>query len=194
MKSLISYLVALATVLLATSALAFAQSTRNIDLGKPLENEPVQLAGISYNGRSLLGNPSFSADSDWLRNLTFTVKNVSDKNIVNFILNLEVEKEGLPIDLKSVSGIFGMPIGILPDEIYEKRKKVLAPGEEVKISIDPYTINRLDQHLKQTGSGEISRAKLLFNFILFEDKTGWNQGKVLVQDSRNPKMWIEKKN
>ena len=173
---------------------AFPQDSKRSLIFDTLENDPVKIVGISFRGRSLADPASFSGDYDWLRKLTFTVKNVSDKNIVCFLLRVDVDKQGLPKGLETVSGLFGVPFGVMSDDQFEKNKVLLAPGETTRILIRPVMIDNLQDHLFKSDGGEISKAKVSFNMIMFEDRTAWNKGKTLVQNPNNPLMWGEKVN
>lgn len=184
---------AVAVMLTAVFVSIGQEKARTLEYATPFKNEPLKIINVTLNGRSFLSFTDFSGDKDWLRRLEFTVQNVSDRKIVHFIISLDITNPVLPRQFGMVSGAFGMPIGILPDDIFEKRKKVLAPGDSIKVSPDPYMLARLDTYLKENPTDEITHAKVRFNMVLFEDKTGWNSGSILVRDPNDSKRWVEKK-
>jgi len=59
--------------------------------------EPVKIIGL-YHGTTLLrSGEDFQADKDWLRDLRFMVKNVSDQSIRSIILSLDLAEDNLPV-------------------------------------------------------------------------------------------------
>ncbi|MFT3746595.1 MAG: hypothetical protein QM785_20170 [Pyrinomonadaceae bacterium] len=188
------YLFLATAYLLSAVSLVFPQNSARSLSFDTLENDPVKITSISFGGRTLSDPSQFPGDYQWLRKLTFTVKNVSDKKIVCFLLRIDLENQGLPKNGETVSGLFGVPYGVMSDEAFEKSKSVLAPGETARILMRPNMIDQVQKYLFDNGGGDVTKGKVSFNMIMFDDKTAWNKGKTLVQHPTNPRMWAEKTN
>ena len=144
----------------------------------------------------------FEADSDWLRNITFKLKNVSDKKItyIAFFLTFpETAKEptrdgpnpriepGKP----RYEGMRQIFIGVDPDGKFQRPELKLAPGETLEVSLAPEypqintLIRLLDYPIEQ-----ITQMEVEIHAALFDDGSLFQAGMIFKRDPIDPHHWI----
>ncbi len=66
--------------------------------------DAIEIQSINVGGKPIAIGEPFSADEDWLRDLTFRVKNVSDKELMGIQITLILPEMETPIQVPYVSG------------------------------------------------------------------------------------------
>lgn len=146
----------------------------------------------------------FEADSDWLRNVAFKLKNVSDKRITYIVLFLtfpetanEPTRAGLnlpSVQQSSTKGLAGMHqifVGIDPDQKFQRPALSLSPGEILEVSLAPeYSriltlVRLLDFPIEQVNKMEVE-----IHSAFFDDGTMFQAGMIFKRDPKDPHHWI----
>ncbi|MEO8650082.1 MAG: hypothetical protein ABI539_13035 [Acidobacteriota bacterium] len=139
-----------------------------------------------------LGNSAFerqkrvSGNDDWLKNLRFGVKNVSNKTIVYFNIDLVIPKQRQLPAFLPVGIFFGnryAPVVANPSDL------ILAPDEIGEVGVSTSEISYWNMELEKYGVEDFNLVTLDIREIHFADGTGWKLGIPLQQDPDNPKIW-----
>lgn len=139
-------------------------------------NEPIEITGLMANGKPVNINETFIADGEWLRDLTITFKNRSDRSIrwmSLYLVVLEIKPLGPP---PGMSIEYGTPKTNGKKEI--EKTTGLAPGENASVKIDAALFDELNKSLATRE--DISRrtiAELRIMTVTFADDTRWSWGK-----------------
>jgi hypothetical protein len=202
-------------LILLAETFAVAQTNEKMIIRRlTILKEPLELS-IRYNGHPLkaiehvfpeLGSRTlvFDGDSDWLKNLTFTLKNVSEKRITYVALFLifpqtaqEKSSPGLNLPSPSAtnrprgSGLHRILIGVDPDKRLERPELRLAPGESVDVPLGPEfhdiaTLVRLADHPIE----QISQMEVQIHSALFDDDSLFEAGMMYRRDPKDPRRWV----
>lgn len=140
----------------------------------------------------------FEAGNDWLSNLQFTFKNVSDRPLSAITIELFIIHPGLPAPL-SVPLSPNRRIPLFLDREMEAAAKAanmetLLPKEEVTYSLRPATIDLITAQLNRAGaSGPVKEVELAPGRIQFDYDTSWHDGLIFRRDAANPNQWRPEK-
>ena len=102
----------LVTALLAALACPFQssfaqQATPRVIHSLPVEaDEPLAITEVKASGQSVTPDQLFTANDDWLKTLTVSVKNNSDKVIVYAAINLQFPRHGSSNDRTAIFEMF----------------------------------------------------------------------------------------
>lgn len=129
---------------------------------------------------------------DWLKGLTVTVANISNKGIARIELELTFPRAGgglspeIPVLIAPLS-YSRDPSDVLPPESL----KVLLPGETVDVALLDANLPFIEQDLKRLGYPEkITHARIRVNSVTFIDGSEWAGDVMLYPDPKNPKNKI----
>ena len=113
--------------------LKVAQQPVNIkieDYPNALQNkEPVKIIGLYLGTTPIKSGEDFQADKDWLRDLRFMVKNVSDQPIREIILNLDVKTDDTSVDGRRIEIHYGRGYLYSREPSDKVPEVLLAPGQ-----------------------------------------------------------------
>ncbi len=128
----IAHLVFLVTVLTAASFSTQAQELTDRQLTTAYDfstvQMPVEIVSIDLNGKPIVPGGKIKGDDDWLRGISFTLKNVSDQPIS--YVNI-----GFKFPLPNGFVVYGLPYGV--DSPHgESRKQSSPPAIEPGQTID----------------------------------------------------------
>lgn len=206
--------VCLLSILIAET-LAVAQTNEKMIIRRlTIVKYPLELS-IQYKGQPLKATEHvfpelgfrtlvFDGDSDWLKNLTVTLKNVSDKPITYVALFLRFpetarDKPSRGLNLPSPtstdrphgSGLHQIFIGVDPDRKFQRPKLRLAPSESLDIPLDTEfrdiatLLRLLDQPIEQVSQMEIE-----IHSALFDDGSLFEAGMMYRRDPTDPHRWV----
>ena len=135
----------------------------------------IEIQGINRAGKSIAIGEPFSADEDWLRDLTFRVKNVSDKDLMGIQITLILSELKKPIQVPYVSGCR-----------HDKNQPCIRPGDEVELRIPPI---KLYEWVKSVVASEpelpkITRATIYDVLVSLPGDIAWSSGCVKTRDPR----------
>lgn len=137
-------------------------------------NEAVQIADITVAGHSVIPGESFNADDDWLRTLTFRLKNVSGQSIAAVRIGFglpETRAEDRQVGFSLAYGKMA-PGGVVPEG-----QSMIRPEEEFDVKFtDAEYRNYLEFFAKHAGSASFSKVWIGITTIQFEDGTIWSSG------------------
>ena len=152
------------------------------------KDAPIQIIGRELEGRKFderkIGNRSGGlAKSDWIKHLTFVVKNVSRKNISYVEITLMVPQQ------KQMPGpmIFYVMFGSRDGSDING---LISPEGTVKIKVRDSEYLTWEKRLTNWGVNDFDHVSLELRKVYFDDGTGWSLGHKIVQDPLNPKHWI----
>lgn len=184
--------------ILTTSISNAQDKIRTVEHGKfrtyDIKSEPIAIVSRELGDRPFMNDRQVKGGPDWLRDLTLGVKNISNKTIKSFEIDIIIEKQAnmstnsglllrFPLPPNPVLNTDGNPTGN-----YELLK-VLKPGEVVKIKAADSQLRMLDA-IKKDGVGDIDRVSLSIQLVVFDDGTRWYQGIETREDPNSPGTYI----
>jgi hypothetical protein len=178
------------------ASVADAQEKLRIIQQEDQENFPVvvltRYVGDKAFDRSYLNRHGITAGNNWLSELNFDVKNVSNKNVTYINLNVQIPKSGNMVLNGMISPILfgkGFGIGVPANKYTSSPLELLKPGEVVKLKMSDLERTKLEEYLKQYDAEDIEQIRMDIREVHFDDGTGWALGIELRQDPLNPKKW-----
>ena len=160
--------------------------TKVLDKGSS-PNEPIAITDIKVADKAISFGDKLDGDEDWLKDVSFKIKNISDKPIVYAEIDLEFP------ETKSSGNLMVYPIQLgqrpgLPNRNQEPL--YLPPGETLDIQLPSKydAIKRFINHRQQMS--DIHRGVVRIGFVVFSDMTGWDTGTALRQDPHKPTRFI----
>jgi hypothetical protein len=174
-----------------------------LQLTTDYQNKPID-AKWNFPPDSGVRTLVFDADSDWLRNITFKLKNVSDKKITYiafFLIFPETAKapprSGLnlptvkPSSRARSEGMHQIFFGVDPNGKFQRPVLNLAPGETLEVSLAPEypQINTLVRVL-DFPIDQITQIEVEIHASLFDDGSLFEAGMMYQRDPKDPHHWI----
>jgi hypothetical protein len=158
----------------------------------PHKNSPISIVSRALGGKTFDSKKSVLGGQDWLRQLTFDVKNVSNKNVIYFNIDLVVPKHGKMPGLVAFSIFFGNRMGpalLVPGDS-DENDKLVRPGDVVKVKLSDEEISRWETELKSYEVEDVTFVTVDIRTVHFDDGTCWQLGNDLRQDPDNPRRWM----
>ena len=155
-----------------------------------VSTEPIAILRRETANRWFQDETQVLGGTEWLRELTFTLENTSDKTIVECELNIIVHPRNDRNASKVV--IFGFPSSVILDPAVTDRNEQLRlwkPGQIIRIGIPSGQFRVLD-NLRRDGVTDIERAFFAIYRVKFNDGTGWLQGMQTREDPDRPGVMI----
>ena len=189
MKSKSVVQVCVAGLFLLASILSNAQEKiRTVEKGLSYPKQPIEIIALGLDDKPFNDNSRVMGEQDWLSKLTLSVKNVSNKNIMSFNIDLLIKKEGRIL--------FGIPVhfysftkpadsDVLTAE-GDKKIGVLRPGEIVKVKVSDRTMQMYGKHLVKNEVENIDRVTIDLRWVYFDDRSRWMYGQESRPDPDNP--------
>lgn len=152
------------------------------------EEVPLEIVGIKVAGKAVVLGQTFEADGDWLKNMTLSVRNISNKPIIVFGVSgglLGGVDEELP-----PRASFKYGIDWQWGKAYERGKRrpnepVFKPGEIVELSYA--NVDELTRKvLAKEGEGAFGKLKFMAPAVLYADGTAASMPKMKFYGSGNP--------
>lgn len=185
-------------MLTAVSICHAQEKIRTVEHGKyrkyDIRTEPIAIVSRELGDKLFMNESQVVGGSDWLRDLTLSVKNISKKPIVKFSILLTIDKQGNMTGLAAMEFSFPSPRESVldadgkPTSEYQPLK-VLKPGGIVKVKVSDNQLRILDD-LKKADVGDIERVSIGFRQVVFDDGTGWFQGLDTREDPNRPGSMI----
>jgi hypothetical protein len=179
------------------------QSERLITESK-FKAQPIEIVGVRVNENRVELDRSFTnPDKDWLRHLSFDVRNISNKTITYVQMRLLFERpgsNGLPCVfplIRGIDSVFRRLDSALtgktspPDPNDAVRAILVRPGDSVSLSFSDKTYDGLQRFLKDVNwEGEVYSVKLYLSRVIFDDGTIWMKGTEVKPDPLNPSKFL----
>lgn len=207
----------LASIPLFSGYMASAQ-TKTLLVDEPLGSDPVRIVKVMEGATELKSDgqrysnkyaweATFDAGDDWLKDLSFVIKNVSGKKIVYMGMGSILHETGDfvgEIARQTSVGTLSNAVGRRPDQaLYSlslgrrlnpdtRPPFELAPDEEFTIGledVDDYTALKSRIEEKQSMSS-VTACNAGISQIFFEDGTQWHGHRYLRTDPDHPGRWI----
>ena len=198
MKSLkLSNWFVLATILFALTALLMAgikysdvsvqaQSEKKTVTVARTANSQLEFSDLKVGLQNRNSGEGFDSDPEWVKDLSFNLKNSSDKSIVYLKVNINFPETRSTGNLMSYGINFGARPGL---QSKFNTPLSLKPGETLEIALDKEK-EKLYKFLSGRQPIEsIKKVELEIGYIIFEDKTAWTAGTFLRQDPANPSRY-----
>lgn len=157
--------------------LVYAYDLTNIQM-------PVEILSIKLKGREIQTGEKIQGDDDWLRGLSFTLKNVSDKPIAYINIGFQ-----FPTSRGVV--IYHLDYGVdyaHGDKRSSSSPPVISPGETLTLVLSPERYQVFQRMLSQAGaSASFDTAPYFVEKISFEDDPDviWAGGALRRRDPNN---------
>lgn len=141
------------------------------------KNEPVKVIAVTgKGGRSIAMGENHLAEDDWLRDLTISLKNTSNKDILFVELELHFlrPKESPDATITAFPIIFGTP-----PKLTKEQSPRLLPGESWSVSLSDEEYAGMEKMLTKSGNlSSIKEVEIITREVLFADKSKWSEGRV----------------
>jgi hypothetical protein len=155
------------------------------------ENEPTDITEPRIKARGIKLGETFEDESDWLKHLTFKVKNRSDRPITFFQIDLDFP------ETKATGNIMmhQLFIGRRSDFTSTRNNPplYLKPNEAIEISLEPEynAIKRLIE-LRGLPVESINKLGIRTSEAMFEDETLYHGGAIFKRnpDLNSPRKWL----
>ena len=146
----------------------------------PVENgEPIVITDIRVSRQSISFDHKFLADDDWLKSLSFTIKNRSDKRILALSFMLWFPR---PLGSQDIGSTFVMSYG--NSEFHSRKPNPhepltgITPGQVSNIQFSPDEFRDLQAFLLGLGYKTVEK-------VIFENDTMWFGGRIFQRDKNN---------
>lgn len=138
--------------------------------------DEIEIEDVLFDGKPITIGQPFMANDDWLRDISFRVKNVSSQKL------LKIQLDMIPPELdKGVQVVYCY--GCAPTE----KEKGVIPGEEVELKMpggNMYGWVR-DRIIENGSISRITRAQIRVVTVSLPDGSRWTSGCVKTADPKN---------
>jgi len=159
-------------------------------------NEPLQLINLRIGTQSVkdrirqklkddaskwgIDRVTFKEKDDWIKRVSITLRNTSDKPVFGVQGFLYLKPLGFPM-------IFSLPLTASK----ELRHDPLLPGAEIELTVTPAMLNYTLDDVKYRGA-QANTAEVSFSLdaVIFSDEMQWYRGKLVRPDSEAPGNWV----
>lgn len=140
--------------------------------GQPTGWQPLQLLEITVDGRPITCGQPFVADVDWLKGLTFKIRNVSGKTIKFIRISFTVPEAKFKDSTLGFALEYGKETSDGVKLTYGSER--LMPGAETELlnGIASYSRYR-DMIAKEGGSTDFTKAFIGMTYVRFDDGMIW---------------------
>ena len=162
----------------------YAQNEQKIIKLAPSINPQLKFSEAKVGSQDRKFGESFNAEADWVKNLSFKLESIADKPIVYLQVNVNFPETRATGNLMS----YGINFGQRPDSKFKQPNKpmLLKPSETLEVSLGKEK-DKITKFINERQPIEsILKVELEIGMIIFEDKTAWNAGTFLRQDTNNP--------
>jgi hypothetical protein len=156
------------------------------------EADPAKLVNVTLDNQQIVSKKPFQAADTWLRDLKFTVENVSQKSFRQVIVRLNISIDGQPLARKHEISI-GKNYFAFPNPIDTNDEVLIPPGKSVEIqfnSSNPTNYQSFLSSCQRISSSlepsQITKAEVYLSAVVFEEtKTCWYNGKMMERIAEN---------
>ena len=156
-------------------------------------NEPIEITETRVKTKAVKLGEAFETESDWLKNVTFKIKNRSDKAITFLQIDLDFP------ETKAAAGAIMMHqlfLGQRPDfkSTLKNQPFYLKPNETIEISLEPeFAEIKTLIELKEPSIEGINKLVIRTSDMMFEDGTLYAGGFFYRRnpDSNSPQKWVQ---
>jgi hypothetical protein len=170
---------------LLTASLSNAQEkTRTVEKGLQYQNPPIEVIGRELGDKPFTDDTRVAANRDWLKDLVLVVKNVSNKNIISFDIDLLVKQNGkvlmgIPVNFRTYTRPTKLNARTSSGEL---KIGVIRPGEVVKVKVTDRALSVFGNELLKRGIEDLDQVTIDLRFVYFDNHTRW----LLGQEAPDP--------
>jgi hypothetical protein len=189
-KRLALMLQAIVCLIVFLTTIGSAQQQERLIDKQSWPSEPIKIVRLKTKDRPVELGKKFSEEDDWLKGLTVTVENISNKAIARIEIDLTFPRAegGSPPEIPILVTQIGYgkdPADVSADEVL----KLVLAGESVDIKIPEANLPFINKGLKELGYPEKAKhAQLIVQTVTFSDGSEWAAGEMFYPDPNNPKQ------
>lgn len=187
--------VTVSVLLLAFTAVTAQEPDKVLEIER-YPNEPLQLVDLRIGPNSVkehikqkfkdphskwgIDDVKFQEKDDWVKRVSITLRNTSDKPVYSLEGSLFLKPLGFPV-------MFGLPL-TSSKALYDSP---LQPGEEIELTVTPEKLNQTLEDVKSRGA-DLTNAGVSFSLdvVRFSEDLQWYRGKLLRPDPAVPGKWV----
>jgi hypothetical protein len=175
--------------------MAFAQDQERYIDRESWRTEPIKIVKLKTKGNTIELGKKFVEEDDWLKGLTVTLENISNKAIARIELDLTFPRPSGGSSPETAIYIVPMIYGQDPTDVpAPETLKLVLPGESVDVKLLEVNLPVINRHLKGLGyPDKIRDVKIRINSVTFIDGSDWMGGEIFYPDPTNPKRKINPK-
>jgi hypothetical protein len=164
------------------------------------KDQPVEIVAVKVKGAPVERDREFAGDSDWLKGMTVTIKNVSDKPVVYVTVSADAhyEKDGVrrrTSDGRDYVATIDLGYGVRPhlpgEPVRSYSATPLMPGQTADLVLGAIQRDEL-YWLLRDYSTDIPELKLRVDHVAWygKDDTMWIRGRMHRLDPNDPRHWM----
>lgn len=179
--------IALTTLAVLVSASVAYSQTKVVERSRIFPNAPVEIIDLKSQDQPLRFGKSFEGRPDWLKDISFSIKNISQKEIVFISVAIDFTEIKIPSIFRH-ERFLGRPTNAnccrhLP-------LLTLKPGDSVSVPLSREYEQFGETVEKHYGSVSLSTITLVLGQVHFADDTMWDQGEYYRRDTERPGKWL----
>jgi hypothetical protein len=161
-----------------------------VDQERNYANQPVEIVGLRIDGKlaELSEGVKVGAETEWLKGLSWEIKNRSNKNILSIDLYVMFP------DTQANGPIFVCPMHYGNDPkatAGSESVEPLKPGDTARFAISNGIYAGIKRHLESRMSlAEVNHVRVRPELIVFDDDTAWSMGEEMHRDPGKPSRWV----
>jgi len=141
--------------------------------GQPTDWQPLQLIEITSSGRSITCGHPFVGGTDWLRGLSFKIRNVSGKTIKFIRIYIELPEAKLHGNMFAFALEYGKETSNGVKLSYGPER--LLPGAEAELMLSPAIYDHFSELLaKENGNANFTKAFIGMTYVRLDDGMIWD--------------------
>jgi hypothetical protein len=151
----------------------------------PGSRVPLAVSNLQVDDKDIAFGQKFAAGDEWVRGLTFDVKNVTNKVITHIYLVLRVTSPNGKIGLGPL-----FYFGVDPAHPEMKATVLLKPDEVVHVTYTDKMYKNFKGLLDFISLPSVTNAELVIESVLCADGEMYRNGSILRRDPNDPKRWL----
>jgi hypothetical protein len=161
-----------------------------VDQERNYPNQPVEIVGLRIDGKvaELSEGVKVEPQTEWLKGLSWRIKNRSNKNILSIDLYVMFP------DTQANGPIFVCPMHYGNDPkatAGSESVEPLKPGDTAHFAISNDIYAGIKRHLESRMSlAEVNHVRVRPELIVFDDDTAWSMGQEMHRDPDKPSRWV----
>jgi hypothetical protein len=182
----------LAVIFLPVSVLAQQTQDRIVKYNS-WRNEPVKISTVKVGGSPVEFAEKFQSENDWLRGLTFSVINTSDKDICYINIALDFPRATSKEPMTRERLLWSCKTNTDGSTKSSKKIKPLKPGESVDIVLSNEFYPETQEYLRRTNyPASINILEVSVDEVGFVGNKDvlWISGQMMRRDPNNSSRWL----
>jgi hypothetical protein len=149
-------------------------------IGTQSVKDRVKQKFIDNQSKWAIDSVQFNEEDDWVKRVSITFRNASDKPVYGLQGQLTFKPLGYPM-------MFAVPL----TAARQLHDDPLEPEAEIELSVNPAQLNRILEAAKgQNADLRGAAVSLSLDTVSFSDKLRWYRGKLVRPDDTTPNKWV----